>query len=233
MKESCLIWAVLIHSYATFIYISCRSFSAKEPLIIGLFCGKRPVKIRYPMGLHTVWINQVNPHMNGSYHSYMNSLYQIWTSQVTHGWVMSHIDESCHTWMSHVTHTGTNQRWTHSQCIHTITPSPLSPPLSLSQSHLHTWSRTISHTPLFHTQFLTHSINLSHSHPHSHTLTLLHAHRQGRSAESTTHCNTLQHTATHCNTLQHTATHCNTLQHTATHCNTQAEKKCWNFNRNT
>ena len=36
---------------------------------------------------------------------------------------------------------------------------------------------------------------------------------------STTHCNTLQHTATHCTTLQHTVTHCNTLQH-ATHCNT-------------
>jgi len=37
---------------------------------------------------------------------------------------------------------------------------------------------------------------------------------------TTTHCNTLHHTATHCNTLQHTATHCNTLQHTATQCNT-------------
>jgi len=37
---------------------------------------------------------------------------------------------------------------------------------------------------------------------------------------SSTHCNTLQHTATPCSTLQHTASHCNTLQHTATHCNT-------------
>jgi len=57
---------------------------------------------------------------------------------------------------------------------------------------------------------------------------------------TTTHCDTLQHTATHCNapahhlqqrvvcsafdstynTLQHTATHCNTLQHAAAHCNT-------------
>ena len=48
---------------------------------------------------------------------------------------------------------------------------------------------------------------------------------------TTTHRNTLQHTATrswrfscltasaYCNKLQHTATHCNTLQHTATHCN--------------
>jgi len=30
---------------------SCRSFFAKEPLIIGLFCGKWPIKIRHPMGL--------------------------------------------------------------------------------------------------------------------------------------------------------------------------------------
>jgi len=32
--------------------LSCRSFFAKEPLITGLFCGKRPVKIRHAMGLH-------------------------------------------------------------------------------------------------------------------------------------------------------------------------------------
>ena len=31
--------------------LSCRSFVAKEPLIIGLFCGKWPGKIRHPMGL--------------------------------------------------------------------------------------------------------------------------------------------------------------------------------------
>jgi len=31
--------------------LSCRSLSAKEPLIIGLFCGKWPIKVRHPMGL--------------------------------------------------------------------------------------------------------------------------------------------------------------------------------------
>ena len=31
--------------------LSCRSFFAKEPLIIGLFCGKLRVKIRYHMDL--------------------------------------------------------------------------------------------------------------------------------------------------------------------------------------
>ena len=40
--------------------LSCRSFFAKEPLIIGLFCGKRPVKIRHSMGLrHPVMSNFV------------------------------------------------------------------------------------------------------------------------------------------------------------------------------
>jgi len=31
--------------------LSCTSFSAKEPLIMGLFCGKWPIKIAHPMGL--------------------------------------------------------------------------------------------------------------------------------------------------------------------------------------
>jgi len=31
--------------------VSCRSLSANEPLIIGLFHGKYPVKIRHPMHL--------------------------------------------------------------------------------------------------------------------------------------------------------------------------------------
>jgi len=36
--------------------LSCRSFSAKEPIIVGLFCGKRPIKVRHPMTLrHPVW----------------------------------------------------------------------------------------------------------------------------------------------------------------------------------
>jgi len=31
--------------------LSCRSFFAREPLIIWLFCGKCPVKIRHHMSL--------------------------------------------------------------------------------------------------------------------------------------------------------------------------------------
>jgi len=37
--------------------LNCTSFSAKEPLIIGLFCGKWSMKIRHPMALHhPVWL---------------------------------------------------------------------------------------------------------------------------------------------------------------------------------
>jgi len=31
--------------------LSCRSFLTREPLIIGLFCGKWPIQMRHPMGL--------------------------------------------------------------------------------------------------------------------------------------------------------------------------------------
>jgi len=31
--------------------LNCRSFFAKEPVIIGLFCGKWPIKIRHSVGL--------------------------------------------------------------------------------------------------------------------------------------------------------------------------------------
>jgi len=36
--------------------------------------------------------------------SHMNESCHIWMSRVTHEWVMSHMNESCHTWMSHVSH---------------------------------------------------------------------------------------------------------------------------------
>ena len=61
-------WVVYAYiSYVWYAYISyrvakthalsCRSFFAKEPLIIGLICGKWPIKIRHPMGLgHPVYV---------------------------------------------------------------------------------------------------------------------------------------------------------------------------------
>jgi len=51
--------------------LRCRSFIAKEPQIIGLFCGKRSVKIRHPMGLrhpvrsitHVSWVGRKDRRM--------------------------------------------------------------------------------------------------------------------------------------------------------------------------
>ena len=34
-----------------------QSFFAKAPLIIGLFCGKRPIKIRHPVGLRPLYLS--------------------------------------------------------------------------------------------------------------------------------------------------------------------------------
>ena len=42
--------------------LSCRSFFAKEPLIIGLFCGKWPVMIRHPMTIRhpvVIWLRML------------------------------------------------------------------------------------------------------------------------------------------------------------------------------
>jgi len=42
--------------------LNCRSFFAQEPIIIGLFCGKWPVKMRHPMDLrHSVPTVGYNP----------------------------------------------------------------------------------------------------------------------------------------------------------------------------
>jgi len=47
--------------------LSCKSIFAKEPLIIGLFCGTWPIKIRHPMTpRHPVWIYVWLLHIGGS-----------------------------------------------------------------------------------------------------------------------------------------------------------------------
>jgi len=55
--------------------LNCRSVLAWEPLIIGLFCGKWPIKIRYPMGLrhpvHTFqWSHVFYAHFNENIHTF-------------------------------------------------------------------------------------------------------------------------------------------------------------------
>jgi len=52
--------------------LSCRSFVAKEPLIIGLFRGKWPIKIRHPMTLRQ-WIFKCTSHTHTSTHSFFLS----------------------------------------------------------------------------------------------------------------------------------------------------------------
>jgi len=82
----------------------CRSLSAKEPTIIGLFCRQYRLKIRHPTYLrHPVW---VMAHVRMSHGTCVT-----WSSPYVWEWVMSHVrDESCHTCacdiygLDHVTH---------------------------------------------------------------------------------------------------------------------------------
>jgi len=91
---------------------SCRSFSAKEPLIIGLFCGQNPMEIKHLMGLcHSVMYKRVMScmqlnKMNESHHTYRtNESHHTYRTNEshhtyrTHAWVVAHMQ------MSHVTRT--------------------------------------------------------------------------------------------------------------------------------
>jgi len=50
--------------------LGCRSLSANQPLITGLFCGKRYIKIRHPMrGCHPV-----SPHTTMNAHTQSRTL---------------------------------------------------------------------------------------------------------------------------------------------------------------
>jgi len=54
MHQQCHAYACVMSHYRvakTHISSRCRSFFAKEPWIVGLLCGKWPIKIRRPMTL--------------------------------------------------------------------------------------------------------------------------------------------------------------------------------------
>ena len=81
-------------SYDTF---SCRSFVAKEPLIIGLFCGKWPMKIRHPMTLgHPIpQTSRANPMQ---WHSTHNKTDASETWRPNHHKLTTSPNEWCHTY---------------------------------------------------------------------------------------------------------------------------------------
>ena len=66
--------------------------------------------------------------------SHINESYHIWMSHVPHQWVMSYMNESCHTWMSHVTYERVMS------CIHDTAHSYLTHSDSTTNSPIHMWN---------------------------------------------------------------------------------------------
>jgi len=92
--------------------LSCWSFSAKEPLITGLFCGKWPAKMRHPMGLrHPVDLSLLKTeisvyHMYAWYHCDCNTL----QNTATHCNTLQHTATHCNTLQHTATHCDALQR---------------------------------------------------------------------------------------------------------------------------
>ena len=116
------------------------------------------------------------------------------SGHVTFEWVMSHLKESCHTWMSHVTSGWVlsyfnewQQMWSFDEWF-----------ASLMIEAWHIWMGHVAyHEP--HTATHCNTLQYTVTLPHFATL-----------------CNTWVMSHVMCNTLQHSATHCNRLQQTAT-----------------
>jgi len=160
-------------------------------------------------------------------------------SAVTHEWVISHTDESCHIWMSHVTEMNDPcHTWkgaiTHEWVVSHMNGCPMHKWVMSREWMSHVTSIKLSlsvmiiwwQIGIIWLKGCFDSILGAYEVTYMSLLMMYMPYLMDSRAlliwglclpYSTPHCNTLQHTATHCNTLQHTATHCNTLQHTATH----------------
>jgi len=129
---------------------------------------------------------------------------QRWMSHVAYGWIMSrkwgmsHMNESCHTRMRHVTH-----EWVMSVRLLRIEGL-----------------RPLQHTAALQHSTATHYTTLQQTATHCNRLQLTAT--NVRTSAINGRCCVCNGTATHCNTPQRTATDCNRLQQTATHTATQA-----------
>ena len=122
MNGSCHIWMshvihewVMSHNQPCHIWMSRVTYGvasiSRIDKILGLFCKRARLKRRYSA---KETYNFIDPndrsHPTGRYvacewvMSHMNESCHTWMSHVTCEWVMSHMNESCHLSMSHVTY---------------------------------------------------------------------------------------------------------------------------------
>ena len=76
--------------------------------------------------------------------SHMNETCHTWMSHVTHEWFMSHMNESCHTWMSHVTHECVMSHMNES-CHTWMSHVTHECVMSHMNASCHTWMRHVTH----------------------------------------------------------------------------------------
>ena len=129
-------------------------------------------------------------------------------SYVTHEWVVSHVNESCHIYTRNYT-LADNNTLQHNvdTATHCIT---LQHTATLCNTLQHTYLRLTTKTdPPMNESYHTWLSHVTYEWVMSRIYTDLHFGWQQHTATQCKHCNTLQHTATHCITLQYAAIHCN------------------------
>jgi len=174
--------------------LSCRSFFAKEPLIIGLFCGKWPMRIRHPMTLrHPVSSDHTETHMTCFVflNLFFMDCFQLLSQKLP-----------VVTWWQRISYDHTETLMTYFVFLNLFFCGFLSInfPLKRGVKEFEMITLTTPKLLTFPLHKHTHSLNLSFvlSPTHMHTHTHAHTH---------THTHTRTHTHMHAHTHAHTHTH--------------------------
>jgi len=68
------------------------------------WCGEETENVHPHVRSYLYHLEEIMRGSHGWVMAHMDESWHTWMSHGTHGWVMAHMDESWHTWMSHGTH---------------------------------------------------------------------------------------------------------------------------------